>query len=100
MQKLVDLWQTTGLYHFEFGSVIMILAAPPMIAIEAASRIENSKPGMPHDVSARAPSSVPKMPNCAAAPRSSVRGFASIGPKSVMAPTPMKISSGNRVVGR
>ena len=25
MQKLVDLWQTTGLYHFEFGSVIMIL---------------------------------------------------------------------------
>jgi carboxybiotin decarboxylase len=25
MQKLVDLWQTTGLYHFEFGAVIMIL---------------------------------------------------------------------------
>lgn len=31
MQKLVELWQTTGLYHFEFGSVIMILVCFWMI---------------------------------------------------------------------
>ena len=71
-----------------------------MMAIDAASRRVNSSPGMPLAVSARAPSSVPKMPNCAAAPSSSVLGLASIGPKSVMAPTPMKISSGNTLVGR
>ena len=35
-----------------------------------------------------------QIPNCAAAPSSRVRGLASSGPKSVIAPTPMKITSG------
>ncbi len=48
----------------------------------------------PMAVMPTAPSRVAKMPNCAAAPRNSVRGLASSGPKSVMAPTPMKITSG------
>ena len=52
----------------------------------------------PSSVSPTAPSSVAKMPNCAAAPRNSVRGFASSGPKSVSAPTPMKMISGNAPV--
>ena len=46
-------------------------------------------------VSSSAPNSAEKMPNWAAPPSSAVFGFASSGPKSVIAPTPMKISSGN-----
>ena len=38
---------------------------------------------------------VKKMPNCAAAPKSSSLGFASSGPKSIIAPMPMNSSSGN-----
>ena len=37
----------------------------------------------------------PKIPNCPAAPSRIIRGFSSNGPKSVMAPIPMKIRSGN-----
>ena len=48
----------------------------------------------PRDVSPTAPSTVAKIPNWAAAPRNRVRGLASSGPKSVIAPTPMNITSG------
>ena len=48
--------------------------------------------------SSSASSSVPKMPNCPAAPSSTMRGFSSSGPKSVMAPMPTKMSSGNNSV--
>ena len=41
-----------------------------------------------------APASATNTPNCAAAPKSIVSGFAIIGPKSVIAPTPMKIIGG------
>ena len=41
-----------------------------------------------------APIKVAKIPNCAAAPKNSVLGLASKGPKSVIAPTPIKIMSG------
>ena len=75
-------------------------SAPPMMAMEAASLRVNSSPGIPNAVSASAPISVPKIPNCAAAPKSKVLGLASIGPKSVMAPTPRKISSGKILVGK
>ncbi len=63
-----------------------------MIAIAAASAMLNSMPGT--RFIAIAPNSVKKMPNCAAAPRMIRLGRDSIGPKSVIAPTPMKISSG------
>ncbi len=69
-------------------------SAPPMIPMAAASRRVNEIPGTASD-RASAPSRVAKIPNCAAAPSSAVRGLASSGPKSVSAPTPMKISSGN-----
>ena len=39
--------------------------------------------------------SVKKMPNCAAAPNNSIFGLESKGPKSIMAPMPMKSKSGN-----
>ena len=38
---------------------------------------------------------VKKMPNCAAAPKSSILGFESSGPKSIIAPMPMNSSSGS-----
>ena len=38
---------------------------------------------------------VKKMPNCAAAPKSSILGFESKGPKSIIAPMPMNSSSGS-----
>ncbi|MCY1556788.1 hypothetical protein D9M68_935720 [compost metagenome] len=75
-------------------------SAPPIIAMEAASLRVNSSPGIPRAASASAPIRVPKIPNCAAAPSNRVFGLASIGPKSVMAPTPRKISSGKILVGR
>ena len=62
-------------------------SAAPMMAMEAASR--SSKP------SRLAMESVKKMPNCAAAPKSSSFGSASSGPKSIIAPMPMNSSSGN-----
>ena len=57
-----------------------------MIATDAASAKVNP--------SAFAPRSVPKIPNCAAAPSRKVCGLASSGPKSVIAPIPRKISGG------
>ena len=68
-------------------------SAPPMMPMDAASLMLKVMPGT--TFSARAPRSAPKMPNWAAAPRRAVRGFASMGPKSVMAPTPMKMRHGN-----
>ena len=59
----------------------------PMMPIDAASG--RVKP------SSSASNSVRKMPNCPAAPSSTRRGFSSSGPKSVSAPMPMKMSSGN-----
>ena len=67
-------------------------SAPPIIPIEAASA--RLKP----NGSRSAPMSVAKIPNWAAAPSRAVFGLASNGPKSVIAPTPMKISSGNNPV--
>ena len=62
-------------------------SAAPMMAMEAASF--RSKP------SRLATDSVKKMPNCAAAPNSSMRGLESSGPKSIIAPMPMNSKSGN-----
>lgn len=59
----------------------------PMMPMDAASGCV--KP------SSRATINVRKMPNCPAAPSSTRRGFSSRGPKSVSAPMPVKISSGN-----
>ena len=59
----------------------------PMMPIDAACSRVNPKPS--------ASSSVRKMPNWPAAPSSTIFGFSSSGPKSVMAPMPTKISSGN-----
>ena len=67
-------------------------SAPPMIPIEAASLRLKSIPGT--QFSANAPSNVAKIPNWAAPPNNAVLGLANIGPKSVMAPMPIKISSG------
>ena len=41
-----------------------------------------------------APMKVAKMPSCAAAPSKRLLGFAIRGPKSVIAPTPIKMSGG------
>ena len=70
----------------------MIEVALPLDAINKASAREKSI--NPELVRAMAPSTVVKIPNWAAAPRNRVLGLASSGPKSVMAPTPMKITSG------
>ena len=61
-------------------------SAPPMMPMEAASG--------PVKPSSTAPKKATNTPNCAAAPSSRLLGFASRGPKSVMAPTPRKISEG------
>ena len=42
----------------------------------------------------RQPINVTKIPSCAAAPSNRLLGLAMRGPKSVMAPTPMKIRQG------
>ncbi len=61
-------------------------SAPPIIAIEPASFGEN-----PRRV---APTYVKKIPNCAAAPRIKLFGFAISGVKSVIEPIPRKMSGG------
>ncbi len=67
-------------------------SAPPIIPIAAASaRVKSIQP---RALNPTAPRTVAKMPNWAAAPRNSVLGLASSGPKSVIAPTPMKITRG------
>ncbi len=58
-----------------------------MIPILAASCIGN-----PNTI---ASTSVPKIPNCPAAPINANTGCASSGRKSIIAPTPMKINSGS-----
>ncbi len=45
-----------------------------------------------------AQSSTVKIPNCAAAPNMERRKLRSIGPKSVSAPTPIKITGGRKPV--
>ena len=62
-------------------------SAAAMMAVEAASF--KSKPN------ATAKTSVMKMPNWAAAPKRNILGLLSKGPKSIMAPMPIKRSSGN-----
>ena len=61
-------------------------SAPPMMPMEEACR--SVKPNR------RQPTKVIKMPTWAAAPSSRVLGLAIRGPKSVPAPTPMKIRQG------
>ncbi len=53
----------------------------------------------PQSVIAKAPINVKKMPNCAAPPKKATFGFAIMGPKSVIAPMPIKISSGKMLGG-
>ena len=64
--------------------------------MEAASFKVKSIPGMLLNI--KAPSKVIKIPIWAAAPSSAVLGLAIMGPKSVKAPTPIKIIKGNMPV--
>ena len=61
-------------------------SAPPMMPMEAAWG--------PVKPSSTAPKKAMNTPSWAAAPSSRLLGLASRGPKSVMAPTPMKMSDG------
>ena len=61
-------------------------SAPPIIDIAAAALSLN-----PRSIAIRY---AEKIPNCAAAPRRKLAGLAISGPKSVIAPTPRKISEG------
>ena len=73
-----------------------------MMPIDAAAfsgETPGPKKSMPKsDAQPRAPNSAKKMPNCAAPPRIAALGLAISGPKSVIAPTPMKIMIGNTPV--
>ena len=71
-------------------------SAPPMIAMALASFNVNSKPGIRFN--AIAPNKVAKIPNCAAAPSNNILGLAISALKSVIAPTPIKMSRGNTPV--
>ena len=65
-------------------------SAAPMMAMEAAScKVKPSR---------RASDRVKKMPNWAAAPQRIILGLESSGPKSIIAPMPMKSSSGKSSV--
>ena len=61
-------------------------SAPPIMEIAAAALSLNPSP--------IAPKYAAKIPNCAAAPNKKLLGLAIKGPKSVIAPTPMKIREG------
>jgi len=78
--------------NFEATYIEVGPSAPPIMPIAAACFKLKSK--TPRDVNAIAPNNVAKIPNCAAAPRSKVLGLAKSGPKSVIAPTPIKIING------
>ena len=65
-------------------------SAAAMMPVEAASAM--SKPRSVATMITK------KMPNCAAAPKMSRNGLESRGPKSIMAPMPMKSSSGKSSV--
>ena len=58
----------------------------PMMPMQTASSFGNPR--------ARARTRARKIPNCPAAPSRKVDGLERTGPKSVMAPIPMKISRG------
>ena len=75
-------------------------SAPPMMPMDAAAFSGSTpKKSLPKSAaSPSAPKSAKKMPNCAAPPRRAVFGFAISGPKSVIAPTPMKIMIGKTPV--
>ena len=63
-----------------------------MIPVAAACfKVNETTPSL---FNSKAPITVAKMPNCAAAPNINVLGLASIGPKSVIAPTPIKMTNG------
>ena len=64
-----------------------------MIPIEAASLTPNIMLGT-SALKTNAPTNVKNTPNCAAAPRRILLGFAISGPKSVIAPMPRNISGG------
>ena len=66
-------------------------SAPPIIPIEAACLAVNC-PDTFAKVNAK------YIPNCAAAPKRRLIGFAINGPKSVIAPTPMNIRQGKRLL--
>ncbi len=76
-------------------------SAPPIMPMEAASFMPNANgcasPKWMYD-KAIAPISVAKIPNCAAPPKSAIFGLAIKGPKSVIAPTDIKINSGKSPV--
>ena len=61
-------------------------SAPPMMPMEAASG-----PVKPNSIARKKATNTPI---CAAAPRRRLLGFASSGPKSVIAPTPRNMSEG------
>ena len=68
-------------------------SAPPIILIaEHCFMVKSTTPV--YCESAAAPTSEPKIPNCAAPPSSAVLGLARSGPKSVIAPTPIKMRRG------
>ena len=75
-------------------------SAPPMMPIEeAAFSGSQPKKSLPKIAAMpSAPKRAKKMPNCAAPPRRADFGFAISGPKSVIAPTPMKIIIGKTPV--
>eukprot|EP01093_Parvamoeba_rugata_P009809 TRINITY_DN2691_c0_g2_i1.p1 TRINITY_DN2691_c0_g2~~TRINITY_DN2691_c0_g2_i1.p1 ORF type:complete len:103 (-),score=7.04 TRINITY_DN2691_c0_g2_i1:102-410(-) len=81
---------------FEAKNIAVGPSAPPIMAIAEAFFNVNSNPGTRFN--AIAPNKVPKIPNCAAAPSSSIRGLAIKALKSVIAPTPINMSSGNTPV--
>ena len=66
-------------------------SAPPMMPSDAASLMLKAPLPM-------ATSSTVKIPSCAAAPKMERRRLRSIGPKSVSAPTPMKMTGGRKPV--
>ena len=81
---------TAGVLDFFIAKNIEVgPSAPPIIAIAAAAISLNPI--------SMASMYAPKIPNCAAAPSRKLFGFAISGPKSVIAPTPRKMSDGKIV---
>ena len=84
----------------EVSQIAVGPSAPPMMPIEAAAQSGSQPKKSAPKIAARPsePKSAKKIPNCAAPPRSAIFGFAISGPKSVIAPTPMKIMIGKTPV--
>ena len=72
-------------------------SAPPMMPIALASFRPKPRFGKNAE-SPSAPNKAKNMPSCAAPPSRADLGLAISGPKSVIAPTPMKIMIGNTPV--